>query len=233
MKWGSAYGPRDVNTLRAMVGRHLALPHRFVCFTDDGAGLDPSIEVQPMPRIEVPVERQISPWRKIGLFTPGLGGLTGRTLFLDLDVVIVGAIDPLVTWTDKVGIAENWTQPGAGVGNSSVFTYDIDKYAFVLDTYNATRGTLFDTYPNSQTFMSRTLGPENIDFFPPDWVVSFKHSCMPGGLRSWFETPRLPAGARVVAFHGNPKPQHAIEGRYPGKWYKHVRRTPWVAEHWR
>ena len=40
LKWGRKYGVDYVNILRDMVRRHLAVPHRFVCLTDDPAGIE-------------------------------------------------------------------------------------------------------------------------------------------------------------------------------------------------
>ncbi|MEM9122410.1 MAG: hypothetical protein AAGB03_03730 [Pseudomonadota bacterium] len=237
MKWGSAYGPDDVNVLYSMVRRHLAFVPRFVCFTDDASGLDPAIETQPIPEFDVPAFTAHKPWRKLTTLMPGFGGLSGKTLFLDLDVVVTGDLDPLFEYSDKFAISENWSQPGTGVGNSSVYCYEIGQYAWVLDVYRRDYETLFAQYPNSQTFMSKTLGPENIEYWPPDWVVSFKYTCMDRGpmrvLTNAVQVPHLPEGARVVAFHGNPKPSDALAGRYPGPWYKRVRATPWIAQHYK
>ncbi len=233
MKWGMRYGPDYVNRLHGMVRRHLHMPFRFVCFTDDPSGVDSAVECQPIPPIEIPEYYQVSPWRKLTLFTRDLGGLTGKTLFLDLDVVITDSIDPLLQFSEKMCMPENWTQCGAGIGNSSVLVFTINAFNFVLDRYNATKETLFREYPNEQSFLSRTVGPERLAFFPKDWIVSFKGHCLPPGPLCWLQTPRLPPGARIVAFHGNPKPPDAVAGRYPGKWYMHVKPTPWVAEHWR
>lgn len=233
MKWGPKYGPEYVNKLYHMVARHLSLPFRFVCFTDRPEGVIDAVECQPLPDIMVPAARQISPWRKVSIFKPGLGGLSGKALFLDLDVVVTGPLDDLVGYSDKLAIPENWTQPGQGVGNSSVFTFEIGALTYIFDRYNETVETLFDRFPNSQTFVSRTAAEHgDLVFFPKEWVRSFKVDCMPGGVMSWVRTPRLPDGARVVAFHGDPKPPDAARGVYPGKWYKHVRPTPWIAEHW-
>ena len=44
MKWGTLYTAEDVNRLARQVDRHLARPHRFICFTDDAQGLAPGIE---------------------------------------------------------------------------------------------------------------------------------------------------------------------------------------------
>jgi len=233
-KWGPKYGPETVNTLYSMVQRHLSVPHRFVCFTDDAAGVREEVEIRDLPDLYVPQERQISPWRKVGIFMPGLGGLEGRTLFLDLDVVVTGPLDDLLTYSDKLAIPENWTQPGQGVGNSSVFTFDIGKFAYIVERYKAEVDTLFDHFPNSQTFVSRTAAEHgDLEFFPPEWIRSFKVNCMPGGLLNWVKTPVLPDKARVIAFHGDPKPEDALKGVYPGKWYKTVRPTPWIKEHYR
>ena len=43
MKWGKKYGPEYVNRLHSMVSRHLTIPHRFVCLTDDKTGLNAGI----------------------------------------------------------------------------------------------------------------------------------------------------------------------------------------------
>ena len=93
MKWGTLYGAEDVNRLHAQVRRHLARPHRFVCFTDDPAGLDPGVEAMPLPELGLPEGSTDTRWRKLALFNPDLG-LEGTALFLDLDLVIVGPLDP-------------------------------------------------------------------------------------------------------------------------------------------
>ncbi len=53
VKWGewcSPHGPRYVNNLFRGVSRNLSKEHRFICFTDDPSGLDPGIEVRPLPK---------------------------------------------------------------------------------------------------------------------------------------------------------------------------------------
>ena len=51
IKWGTKYGPDYVNKLQSMVQRHLHRPFRFVCMTDDTTGIDPAIEVKPIPMV--------------------------------------------------------------------------------------------------------------------------------------------------------------------------------------
>jgi len=56
MKWGTRYGPEYVNRLLAGVLRHTKMPVRFICFTDDGTGLHPKVEVMPLPHIQTVAE---------------------------------------------------------------------------------------------------------------------------------------------------------------------------------
>lgn len=46
---GRDFRSEHVNVLHASVARHYDRPHRFICITDDAAGLDPRIEAVPMP----------------------------------------------------------------------------------------------------------------------------------------------------------------------------------------
>ena len=93
MKWGKLYGPEYVNFLRAGVGRHLKRPFRFVCFTDDAQGLCDDVQVLPLPELGLPKGQGDLRWRKLAVFRKQLHDLRGTTLFLDLDLVIVDALD--------------------------------------------------------------------------------------------------------------------------------------------
>jgi hypothetical protein len=104
MKWGAKYGANDVNVLYFMVKRHLKMPHRFICLTDNIDGLEQGIECFDMPPIVVPKEKDISPWRKLGMFSKTIGDLEGKSLFLDLDLVILDDIDCFFTFSNKFTI---------------------------------------------------------------------------------------------------------------------------------
>jgi hypothetical protein len=49
----------------------------------------------------------------------------------------------------------------------------------------------------------------------------------------------MPREAKIISFHGNPNPPEAIAGQWGApvpwykRWYKTVKPTPWLAEHWR
>lgn len=230
IKWGTRYGPEYVNRLYHMVNRNLSLPFRFVCLTDDISGLEAGIETLPIPKIYVPPEKAVSPWRKLALFAPKLGDLSGRSLYLDLDVVIVDGIDELFSYSNKFTIIENWTQKGRGIGNSSVYCYDIGRHADVLAYYESHMDEVLERYSNEQTFLSKHIG--DIAFWPHSWCQSFKfHAIPPWPFRLW-KAPALPKGCKILVFHGHPNPDEAIIGNYGGKIRKYFRPAPWIADYW-
>ena len=70
-------------------------------------------------------------------------------------------------------------------------------------------------------------------YWPDAWVRSFKRHCRPGFPLNFLLQPKLPADARIVAFHGKPDPDEAAAG-YSGKHLNHHSRpAPWINEHWR
>lgn len=236
MKWGKAYGANYANILYSMVSRNTQRPLRFVCFTDDSYGLRPEIEALALPPIDLPPSHQWKPWRKVSLWARDLAGLSGDVLFLDLDIVVVGSIDPFFDFRPDATfcVAENWTQPGEGIGNTSVFRLRIGAHPEVFDTLaNDPAGTIRD-YPNEQTLASRMVAPV---FWPAGWCSSFKHELLPRWPRNFVQSAPLPSTTHIVCFMGHPKPDEARDGLWPTPWYartyKHVRPTGWVAEHWR
>ena len=65
MKWGTRYPALYVNRLWSMIKRHTVRPTRLVCFTDDPTGVDPAVEVFPLPEIDIPDAIAWTPWRKL------------------------------------------------------------------------------------------------------------------------------------------------------------------------
>jgi hypothetical protein len=237
MKWGKAYGADYANTLFSMVSRNTERPLRFVCFTDDPTGLRPEIEALPLPPIELPLTHAQKPWRKIALWAPGLADLEGDVLFLDLDIVVTGSIDPFFDFRPQASycVIRNWTQPGSGIGNTSVFRLRVGVHPEVFETLVADPEGTVRKFPNSQTFASRTIS--SMAFWPENWCASFKHTLLPRWPLNFVKTAPLPPDARIVCFTGHPNPDEARDGIWPAAWYKqsykHVRPTAWIGEHWR
>ncbi len=190
VKWGTKYGPEYVNILADMVARNCELPYQFWCFTDDPRGL--AEDVQP---------RNLPPgldgwWNKLALFKPGTFPPNTRVLFLDLDVIVCGPIEPLINMT---GIAADWLQGGY---NSSVMVWDAGEYHDVWEKYDA---GVPDVFHGDQDWLTLRGGWK---YLPPDWIVSYRLHA----------TEWPPKGAIVVAFHGEPKPHEITAGWVPEMW---------------
>ena len=95
MRWGKLYPAVYVNVLYNAVKDHLEEPFRFICFTDDAEGLNPQIEVRAIPDLGLPEKAwKRGAWPKIGVFAEDAFDFSGRALFIDLDTMITGDIEP-------------------------------------------------------------------------------------------------------------------------------------------
>jgi hypothetical protein len=238
IKWGKKYGPEYVNKLHNMVGRNLKRPFRLVCLTDDAAGIAPQIEVKPIPAIGFAEFDQRKPWTfahgwlKLTSFASPLYDLQGRTLFLDLDIVILDSLDPFFEQKGEFIVIKEWDKSD-GTGNTSAYIYTIGAHTDALDHLKNNYPASIADVRNEQEFITGYLSRQGkLSYWPEAWCRSFKRHCLRRGLMGWFAPPVIPPGARVIAFHGKPNPPDAIAG-VSGKWYRRVMPTQWVADHWR
>ena len=238
IKWGKKYGPEYVNKLHSMVSRHLHRPFRFVCLTDDAAGIAPAVEVKPIPMVGFDEFDQRKSWTfghgwlKLTSFANPLYDLQGRTLFLDLDIVILDSLDPLFEQTGEFIVIKEWDKKD-GTGNTSCYLYTIGAHADALEHLQRDYPASIASVRNEQEFITLYLARQGkLSYWPEEWCRSFKRHCLQPGLMGWFKPPTIPQGARLIAFHGKPNPPDAIAGN-SGKWYRRVLPTQWVADHWR
>lgn len=239
MKWGTRYGPEYVNRLYAMARHRTTGPLRFVCLTDGPEGVRAEVECHPCPEIDLPLPQRLWGWRKLNLFAPPerLFDLTGDWLYLDLDVVVTGPLDDFFTFRPELGfvVMQNWTQPGKGIGNTSVYRFRVGADAYLLDNLLRDKDRLLREYRNSQTYISRSV--KALTFWPDAWCILFKTHCVPPWPARFWRSPGLPPTARVVAFPGQPDPHEAVAGHWPvnnglKRIYKFIRPAPWIARTW-
>ncbi|MHA6345794.1 glycosyl transferase [Roseivivax sp. CAU 1761] len=243
IKWGTAFGPEYVNRLYSGVRRNLARPIRFFCMTEHAEGLHPEIEVLDLPQepFRAEMDRALAvanrqgAMRKTSLFRPGVIPAEGPVLGFDLDVVITGALDPLLEMAPgRVLMRHDWTEKRKGrpTGHGSVFRFDPERHGFLYHDLAAAPYAEVETARGSeQRYTShKAMERDVFAYIPEDWVVSFKYDCnpFPG---NWLTPPTLPAGARVVCFHGRPKMPEAVAG-YRGSLIRRARPAPWLREHW-
>lgn len=237
IKWGTRYGVDYLNRLASMIKRNAKRPTRLVCFTENAQGADPWVQIAPLPEINIPPSVAWTPWRKLSLWQYPLHDLQGDVLFFDLDVVITGSIDEFFDFEPgRFCVAENWTQPNSGIGNTSVYRFPVERMKHIFDDFNRDPEAILKRFRIEQQYISAVV--DDMVYWPPEWCISFKHSVLPRWPMNFFVTPRLPEGTKLVAFTGKPDPDEAAIGVWPVKspWkklYKHVRPTPWIIEHWR
>lgn len=71
----------------------MTLNYRFICFTEDGTGLDSNIIVKPLEN------KWQGWWSKVHIFNPkSYEGIEGMVFYIDLDMIVTGNIDELCSF---------------------------------------------------------------------------------------------------------------------------------------
>lgn len=244
IKWGTKYPAYYVNRLYAGVKRHLDRPFAFHCFTDDGAGIVPEVQVHPLPRepyeadmlAEMARAGRRGAWRKISLFRPGLAGLSGQMLGFDLDVVITGPLAPLLDHApDKVAMRREWRYAWKGQqgGHGSVFCFNPELHPYLYGDFAADPVAVFTANKRSEQYYTSMTALRHgaLSYLPGRLVCSFKYDAARLPPLNLMLPPRLPAECSVMCFHGKPKMEEAVEGYAGGLLYT-TRPAPWLREHW-
>lgn len=243
LKWGAVYGPEYVNRLYAGVKRNLNRPFRFVCFTDDPTGLVSGVEVASFPS---PPSGWKYSWPnifvKLCLFKDGLAGLEGPTLFLDIDQIIIGDLGRFFDYKPgEFCIIHNWIElrkrlfrRRPKIGNSSCFRFEAGKMNYVYEKFvsEMDRAVQQKFFRTEQAYMTHAVGLEKVNWWPEDWVVSFKRTCTRIFPLNFFLSAKYPKKGSILCFHGQPSPEQAaagFKGRHLNTW---VRPTLWVKQLW-
>jgi hypothetical protein len=226
-RWGD-YAAEYVNRLRRMMARHLHAPHRFVCVTDDAAGIDSLVEiVEPPPMASIMEPRcRRRLWQYDEVFARSLGE---RILSIDLDVVIVDDVTPLFCRPERLAL---WRVSGHGAwcgspvlmvpgvlrGMWERFTEDP---AGALVAASSRKGHVASDQDVLNHYLNWLGAPV------PGWTDADGLVTNPvpwqrlGPDRETHPLSALPRGARIV-FMGGAERKVMDE-----RWY------PWIDEHWR
>jgi hypothetical protein len=219
----STFAPETVYSLREMIRRHYARPHRFVCVTDQPEKLKGIETIKMWPDLcdlPSPIGHTYpSCYRRLKVFAPEAGSVFGeRLVSIDLDTVIVGDMVPLFDRPEDFVI---WgesdfprTTPYCGslwmlkTGTRPQVWTEFDRKSSPKRAWQAgCRGS-------DQGWISFILGPHEATWTRADGVYSYrKHIAT--------NNNHLPQDARVVAFHGKVDP-----------WQYRTQQIPWVAAHY-
>jgi hypothetical protein len=201
-------GRTYVACLRRGLAKHLTIPHKLVCFTDD-EGLDiDGVETSPLPHPD------LKGWfNKIALFKQGVFRAGERVWYFDLDTMIVGNIDFIGDYHGRFAMLGPFFQRGI----NPVYAGPQSAAMAWAGGYGAAIWSKFllDGFPNTpggdQKFINdMQLNPELMQELFPGRFASYKGHCQ----------RELPAGVAVVCFHGLPRPHQA------GGWARKV----WMGE---
>jgi hypothetical protein len=239
--WGRRYTGKHIDAMRAMLARHLHLPHRIVCITDRPGDVPSGIETfdvkHTIPKQDSKCIRRM--WLYAGPQPKGRpwpGDLGDRLLQLDLDVVLTDDITPLidrpepfVIWKGDSTIRTN--RPHGWAYNATVMLLNAGARKDVWDRFNADRKGVtkaadadgWDSATNSDQAIATFLLKDN----PPavwtqaDGIYAYRGISGPDGMKD----SGLPKGCRIVSFHGR------SGARHPGDRILQER-SPWITRHW-
>lgn len=225
-KWGTTFEARHVNTLRAMLERHLHLDHTLTCVTDDPRGLDGDVRVVPMPEQFAHTPRCR---RRMQQYSRAFGAQLGaRVLGIDLDVVLVDDITPIVNRSEPI---VGWKVGHAGVYSGSFILFDVgalDKawQWFAADPEGFPRRIQARGVPSDQAMINNFLAKRRTPI--PCWTEADGFVTYYGDgyedrehLGVGPTRRELPPGARIVVLGSADKA--VLDDRS----------YPWIAEHYR
>lgn len=243
LKYGDVYGSEYVNRLRKGVMRNSTRPLRIFCMTEDRQGIDPAVEILPLP--EEPYfaamenalrnARVRGRLRKVSMFRPDLiPDLEGPLLVLDLDVVVIGDLADLADYAPgKVAMRREWKARPWQLGHGSVEKIEPASHRYLYeDMLKDPEGSVLLGGGSEQNYTSLNAARHN-DFvpFPDEWIASFKYDCRPPRPLNLILPPRKPPFAKVVCFHGRPKMSEAVAGFRSDPLHS-TRRSAWLTQAW-
>ena len=240
MKYGTAYPAMYVNVLYNAVCAAMQGAFRFICLTDDRSGLLPGIETRSIPDIGLaPNERFVGGvWPKVSLFDGEFHGLRGRALFIDLDMVVLRDLNVFFEHTgDVIGLnaGASWGRGGGSAQfGTGIFSFDLGSHPEVAAQFRRNKLSIMKSFRTEQAYAASVLS--HITYWPEEWVISFKRSLrQPLGLDLVFAPKSPPPSAKVLAFHGIPRPRDLLNGG-PRFWdrFPHLGNGPvqWMVDYW-
>lgn len=241
IKWGDEFCAADVNILKRAAKHHCQIPSRFICLTDNPAGLDDDIVAQ-----DIPIEgleqfpRSSQGWGKICLFHPSLSTLFEDALFIDIDTVVVGALDPFFRSPPHpmrmLAAGRRWRDKNdslLAVPATGVFRYRPADNEHIFRAFQSDPEGAYSHFTLEQEFVAHHA--KSKEYFPVTWIESFKYHLRRDFLVDLLLPPKAPRpDTRLVAFHGFPRPREVAT---PGvKWARFPRsglhRPKWLLEYW-
>lgn len=134
------YTMEYVERLQSMVLRHLGRPHKFVVLTDDPFSVPAGVHTA--IKIPTPPKGQGGWWSKLQIFNPALG-LSGKAIYLDLDVLLTQNLDAIVDFPQPMALIPHAGTFNGRKGlrvvkryNSSVIKFNLGEHPELFEQFN-------------------------------------------------------------------------------------------------
>ena len=188
-RWGK-FGDEYVHRLKNMVERNLTIPHNFVCFTDRPIK---GVNWSEIPDEALKLQRNFP---KLWVYSE-YSGMFGRTILLDLDMVIIGSLDKMFSYNgDWCGIRGFRQEKKPKVGGGLV-SFDHSKFHHIWENrgqYEKHRGK--ERFVYGEIFKT----PDTWQDLYPNQLASYK-----------WDKPSFHKNTRIIAFHGKPRPPQVTD----------------------
>jgi hypothetical protein len=205
-KFSAPYTADDVRKLQRMVAKHCTAPHQFGVITDRPELFAGDADIRAIP-IDRATHVPSTCYVRLMTFHPDGKALFGadRLLQIDLDTLIVGNIDHLVTREENLVLwrnpARHPSRPGRSAYNTSILLHELGTIPEIWQTFVDFR-TVGKRIPakDDQWFLSDALG-EDVPYFDGvrDGVYRIAREDTPNS-GVWGE---LPANACIVTCPGS------------------------------
>lgn len=208
-----------------MVSRHLTIPYEFACLTDE------TRQIEGVRIIHQPNAGYAKGWwHKVHMFDPNLP-ITGRILYLDLDVVICNNMNKLVEGLgvrDFRGIRDfnRKFHPTWKRLNSSVMTWQHREYSDIWEKFKANPRDAQKLHGDQDWIWQCAF--DRLQFFPDEYIQSYKWEIRNRdelidrtgrtGFRTISSVQPVPECC-IAVFHGDPNP--------------HDVKDPFVIDNWK
>lgn len=222
-KFAHAYAPDDVRRLQRMVARHCTVPHQFAVITDRPELFEGNSDIRAI-RIDQTKHVPGTCFVRLMTFHPnGMAMIGDKVLVIDLDTLIVGNIDHLVSREENLVLWRNparipWHNPtmkGRPYYNTSVLLHRCGTMPDIWESFDPHNPRVRD----DQWWLAAMLGAD-MPYFDgeKDGVYRLGRKGEPGtGVDG-----ALPPNACIVTFPGS-----------EGKWTDPAIRAanPWIEAH--
>ena len=195
----SVLGEQYIINFYNSVKRNTTIPFRFICLTT----IEPFTDDFEFIKLDVPSWKGCLP--KFKMFDPSLG-LSGRVFACDLDVIIVGNLDELLSYNGF--FATRSTFKGPKLSGGDMVGFEAGTLTWIWDMFVKHTEKVEKRTGGRERFLYRDFLHERMDFFQdlyPDQIISYKAHLLKKQLKS------PPANTRIISCHGSPRPHQITD----------------------